>query len=140
MDAFARASAARIILLGRQEKNLSSAIQRLRAERPSFLGQLIPYVCDISDESVVDHVWKDLNQKDIAIDTIVLNAAEMGSEGHIESNPLPRIWKTFEVNVRGNLDMVQRFVKQGKSMDFQGRKVSRDDAYESGSHFRVRLY
>lgn len=81
MNAFARASAAQIILLGRQVKNLPSAIERLRAERPSFHGQLIPYVCDISAESLVDYVWQDLNQKDIAIDTMVLNAAEIGPEG-----------------------------------------------------------
>lgn len=123
MQGFARASASRIILLGRRPDALVSACERLRAQNPSFQGELITYSCDIGDESRVAEVWGDLNQKAIAVDVMILSAIDPGAEGNLDALPLQRIWKMYEVNVRGNLDMTQRFVQQGKTANFGGRKV-----------------
>lgn len=124
MQGFARASASQIILLARQQNALTSACDRLRAQNPSFQGELIPYECDISNETCVAKVWEDLNQKAIAVDVMVLNAADSGPEGRLDALSLQRFWKAFEVNVRGNVDMTQRFVHQGKTANFGERKVS----------------
>ena len=123
MQGFARASASRIILLGRQQSNLTSACDHLHTHNPSFQGELIPYECDISDGACVAQVWEDLNQRAIAVDVMVLNAGDAGEEGCLDTLPLQQIWKTFEVNIRSNLDMVQRFVQQGKTVDFGDKKV-----------------
>ncbi|EZG02812.1 hypothetical protein H106_07174 [Trichophyton rubrum CBS 735.88] len=121
VQGFASASAARIILLARQRDSLASACERLRAQNPSFQGELMTYVCDIGDAIRVAQVWDDLNQKSIAVDVLVVNACDPGTEATLDAIPLQLAWRAFEVNVRGNLDMVQRFVQQGKTADFGGR-------------------
>ncbi|KAF3893535.1 putative short-chain dehydrogenase [Trichophyton interdigitale] len=122
LQGFAKASAARIILLGRQRDSLASACERLRAQNPSFQGELITYACDIGDAIRVAQVWEDLNRKSIAVDVMIVNAGDPGTEATLDTVPLQLAWRAFEINVRGNLDMVQRFVQQGKTADFSGRK------------------
>ncbi|EFE39773.1 hypothetical protein TRV_05509 [Trichophyton verrucosum HKI 0517] len=124
VQGFAKASAARIILLARQRDSLASACERLRAQNPSFQGELITYVCDIGDAIRVAQVWEDLNRKSIAVDVMIVNAGDPGTEATLDAIPLQLAWRAFDVNVRGNLDMMQRFVQQGKTVDFGGRTVA----------------
>ncbi|KAF3481940.1 uncharacterized protein GIQ15_04699 [Arthroderma uncinatum] len=103
---FAKASASKIILLGRQRDSLVSACDRLRKQYPEFQGELITYVCDVGDAVRVAEVWDDLNKKAIAVDVLIVNACYFTVEGQIADIPLQLAWRGYEralINISSRL-------------------------------------
>lgn len=101
-QSFAKASAARIIMLGRTVSTLTAAA--------TALSNAEARVCDISSESDVQNLWKGFSDEGIHVDVLVLNAALIIS-GSLTSN-INGIWASFETTVLGNLRMAQHFVDQ----------------------------
>jgi NADP-dependent 3-hydroxy acid dehydrogenase YdfG len=101
-QSFAKASAARIILLGRTASTLTAAA--------TAIAHAEARVCDISSESDVQNLWESLRDEGVHVDTLVLNAALIIA-GSLTSD-INAIWTSFETTVLGNLRMAQFFVAQ----------------------------
>ncbi|KAH7317184.1 short-chain dehydrogenase/reductase [Stachybotrys elegans] len=101
-QSFAKAHAARIILLGRTESTLTAAA--------AALPHAEARVCDISSESDIQNLWERLRDEGIHVDVLVLNAALI-IPGSLTSD-ITSIWRSFETTVLGNLRMAQLFVAQ----------------------------
>jgi NAD(P)-dependent dehydrogenase (short-subunit alcohol dehydrogenase family) len=107
---FVKASAAKVIITGRRVEVVSKAAQEL--QREAVGTEVIGFPCDISSASAVDALWQKLKEEGTVVDVVVLNAvgvppkkplAEVGTEG---------IWTLFDMNVRAQLQMTERFYKQ----------------------------
>ncbi|KXJ87194.1 short-chain dehydrogenase/reductase [Microdochium bolleyi] len=101
-QSFAKAAAARIILLGRTASTLTAAA--------AALPHAEARVCDISSESDIQQLWNSLGDEGIHVDVLVLNAALI-IPGSLTSD-IKAIWSSFETTVLGNLRMAQLFVAQ----------------------------
>ncbi|KAH0538853.1 hypothetical protein FGG08_004570 [Glutinoglossum americanum] len=121
--AFAFASASEIIILGRRADFVSSAASRLTAEMPEFKGKIVGRSCDISDSSSAAVLWSDLEKEGVVVDVLVLNAARTGKPGPILQVGQDEVWADYVMNVRANLDFVERFSKQNERAP-NGKKKS----------------
>ncbi|KAJ3498244.1 hypothetical protein NLG97_g1273 [Lecanicillium saksenae] len=101
-QSFAKASAARIIMLGRTAATLTAAA--------AALSNAEARVCDISSETDVQKLWQGLDNEGVHVDVLVLNAALI-VPGSLTSS-VSDIWASFETTVLGNLRMAQHFVAQ----------------------------
>ncbi|KAJ6040469.1 hypothetical protein N7444_009374 [Penicillium canescens] len=115
--AFAVANASTIILLSRGGDKLSAAEARLKGEVPSFSGVVMTIRCDILDPEEIASVWSSLHG--CRVDVLILNAAYMGENQAVLQHSWRRVWEQYEVNVRGNLVLVDLFVRQGNTHDGQ---------------------
>lgn len=107
--AFARASAERIVIVGRRSDLVTSAASRLEAQFPKV--QVSGQVCDVSDLASVDTLWEYLAKEDIVVDIVVLNAAKV-SMGPILDVGRDTVWSEYLLHVRTNLDFAERLYKQ----------------------------
>lgn len=111
--AFVQASASHVILTGRREAALASAVSELQAEAKA--GTTVSsFVSDLSDLQATERLWDEFAKQGIAVDVLVLNAMSVTEGGPLLQTNLDGAWKSFETNVRGLLDYSQRFSKQGK--------------------------
>jgi NAD(P)-dependent dehydrogenase (short-subunit alcohol dehydrogenase family) len=109
---YAEASVSRLILTGRRRNALDAAAATLAAEFPKT--EFITRVADIASLDDTAALWSGLRADGIAVDVLVLNAGDMNG-GHSEpiiSYKIETIWSQYETNVRGQLDLVQRFQAQ----------------------------
>ncbi|KAJ5746496.1 hypothetical protein N7520_011678 [Penicillium odoratum] len=108
--AFAIAGAARIILVARGGAALDTAVVRLTSE---FQGTVIPIACDLGDPTNIETLWAELNDRQIVVDVLVLNAARVqDKECSMLSLGWQQTWQLFETNVRGNMIMVEKTMGQ----------------------------
>ncbi|KAH0555674.1 hypothetical protein GP486_006382 [Trichoglossum hirsutum] len=121
--AFASASASLVVILGRRPDLVCSAASRLTAELPGFKGKIVGRPCDISDSSSVAVLWSDLEKEGIVVDVLVLNAAHTSNPGPILQLGQDEVWADYIMNVRANLDLVERFSKQNERTP-NGKKKS----------------
>jgi hypothetical protein len=121
--AFAFASASKIIILGRRADLVDSAASTLTEETPEFKGEIVGQPCDISDSSSVAALWSDLERDGVIVDVLVLNAARIGKPGSIIKVGLDEVWADYVMNVRANLDLVERFLKQNERVPNGKKKV-----------------
>ena len=132
--AFAHASAKIIIIVGRRDNLVSSAASRLASEFPST--KTLGHSCDVADLVSVDRLWKDLANDSIFVDVVVLNAA-MLSAGPILDLSRDAVWDEYLVNVRTQLDFVERLYKQPGAEDRP--KVSADQCVARITTIRLTL-
>ncbi|KAI1190004.1 NAD(P)-binding protein [Nemania serpens] len=110
---FVAASAARVIVLGRRPDVVASAAQKLAREaRPAFGGEVVGLPCDITDAAAVDALWDKFRADGVVVDVLVLNAAGMAPHKPLLDVGTEGVWKTFDANVRAQLQMTERFYKQ----------------------------
>ncbi|KAI1334016.1 NAD(P)-binding protein [Xylariaceae sp. FL0016] len=120
--AFLRAGASCLVILGRRADVTAEAARRLGQE-PSGSGcKILGLTCDIGNEAAVADLWEKLRGDGIAVDVLVLNAAmtsipfqpvmEVGTKA---------IWTAYNVNLRAQIDMTERFYKQERQ-DARGAK------------------
>ncbi|SPO01975.1 related to peroxisomal short-chain alcohol dehydrogenase [Cephalotrichum gorgonifer] len=113
---FARASASRIILVGRHIEALEAAKAKLRYElRLSPLVAIDTRACDMTELYHTKRLWADLAAKGVSVDVLVLNAASLGPIEPILKSGAEKVWQEFFANVRPILDFTERFYKQGAS-------------------------
>jgi NAD(P)-dependent dehydrogenase (short-subunit alcohol dehydrogenase family) len=115
--AFAQASAARVILVGRRSSVIASAASRLRIEFPAI--QAVGRMCDVSDLASVDTLWQSFAKEDIFVDVVVLNAAKLSTQPILEVGR-DAVWDEYLLNTRAPLDFTERLYKQPTS---KGRKM-----------------
>ncbi|KAJ5654451.1 Sorbose reductase SOU1 [Penicillium lividum] len=119
--AFAVANASHLILLGRDESRLSRATRRLKDEVPSFSGLVTIQVAELVDPDSLERVWNNVIEIASEVDVLILNAAYMGESRGTLQNGWRQVWEQYEVNVRGNLTLVDKFVQQTQ-VEGRGRK------------------
>ncbi|KAJ6119515.1 Sorbose reductase SOU1 [Penicillium sp. IBT 18751x] len=110
--AFAVANASHLILLGRDESRLIRATERLKHEVPSFSGQVTTQVAELVNPDSLERVWNNVLEVASAVDVLILNAAYMGESRETLQHGWRQVWEQYEVNVRGNLTLVDKFVQQ----------------------------
>jgi short-subunit dehydrogenase len=111
--AFVQASSSHLIITGRRETALASAVSKLQAEAKA--GTIVSsVVSDLADLQATERLWDDFAKQGIEVDVLVLNAMTVTEGGPLVQTNLEGTWKSFETNVRGLLDYSQRFSKQGK--------------------------
>ncbi|KAI1268953.1 NAD(P)-binding protein [Xylariaceae sp. FL1019] len=107
---FVRASAAKVIILGRRADVISKAAETLiqEGEKTEVIG--IP--CDIADKSGVDALWQKLKEEGTVIDVLALNAVAFAPVKPLLECGVEELWKVYDVNVRAQLQMTDLFYKQ----------------------------
>lgn len=112
---FIKASAARVIIIGRRKDVLSNAVSELVAEAKALSSptKAVGHAVDAADPHATETLWKNLKADGIHIDVLVLNAAVIGVGKPILEVDIDEEWKTYEINVKSLLDYTQRFYKQG---------------------------
>lgn len=117
---FAIAGATRIILVARGGAALHLAVLRLKSD---FQGTVLPITCDLSDPQNIEALWAELNDRQIVVDVLVLNAARVQDQ---ESSMLglgwQQTWQLFETNVRGNMILVEKTLNQADTKQKVRRK------------------
>ncbi|KAF2495977.1 short chain dehydrogenase [Lophium mytilinum] len=109
-EAFALASAARIILVARRPDSLDSAVAKLKAT-PGHKAEVIGRPCDISDFAAVEALWTSLEKEEIVVDVLVLSAVRLTRPATLVELGHEEVWRDFETNVHGNLFLTEKFIK-----------------------------
>jgi NAD(P)-dependent dehydrogenase (short-subunit alcohol dehydrogenase family) len=103
--AIAAAGAAKIGILGRDEKRVQNAKEKFTKEYPAteFLG----YSANIVDETAITGVFKDFGAPDV----LVNNAGVFPDDGPFISQDLKRWWSGFETNILGTAVVTQKYLQ-----------------------------
>lgn len=124
--AFIKASARHVVITGRRPGVVQSATDKL-TEEASLHGSdavVTGHVCDAASPEQVAALWEGFREEGVFVDVLVLNAGAIGQQKTILQSGLREVWADFEMNVRGHLDLTERFYKQA-GQGASGRKVSR---------------
>jgi len=108
---FAKASASRVIIVGRRAGLLDEALAKLRDEFQSGT-EFIAHQADIASDASIASLWELLHSQNILVHVLVLNAAQMHPVGSILSMAKNDLMEAFDINVGGNFLMASTFVKQ----------------------------
>ncbi|XXG98351.1 hypothetical protein Hte_004674 [Hypoxylon texense] len=116
-QAFVQARAAKIIILARRPDAVASAVASLTKEAQAqaqggSTTQIVGRPFDQGDAAGVAKLWEQLAAEGTVVDVLVLNAAAVAPLQPILDLGAARIWEDYNVNVRGQLDMTERFYKQ----------------------------
>jgi len=110
---FAKASASRIIIVGRRAGVLDEAVGKLRDEFQSGGTEFMAHQADIASDTSIASLWEFLHSQGILVHVLVLNAA------HVKPIALDTIsiakkelMEAFDINVGGNFLMSANLVKQ----------------------------
>lgn len=110
---FVAASAARVVVLGRRPDVVAAAALKLAQEVwPTFGGEVLGLPCDITDPAAVDALWDKFRADGVVVDVLVLNAAGLAPLKPLLDVGTDGVWKTYDANVRAQLQMTERFYKQ----------------------------
>ncbi|KAJ6144097.1 Sorbose reductase SOU1 [Penicillium chermesinum] len=116
--AFAIANASHLILLGTRPASPRKSNKTPTTRSSVVLGSVV----ELADPDSLECVWKNVLETSLAVDVLILNAAYMGESQDILQNGWRQVWEQYEVNVRGNLTLVDKFVRQtqveGRSKKF----------------------
>ncbi|KAL4881160.1 NAD(P)-binding protein [Aspergillus karnatakaensis] len=105
--AFAQARAKKVIILGRRERAVETAVASLRAEF-SFEGEIVGRVCDIADLQSIDRLWDEFAAEGIVIDVAVLNAASFSQNKPVLELGVETLLDDYRVNVLAPYRFAQR--------------------------------
>jgi NAD(P)-dependent dehydrogenase (short-subunit alcohol dehydrogenase family) len=113
--AFGRASAAKVIIVGRRaEANAAAAtgLEKELSDKHGSATRVVGMVCDISKPSDVARLWEDLKNAGTTVDVLVLNATGISQPKTILQRGANGIWEDYNINLRAQLDLAERFYKQ----------------------------
>ncbi|KAK7959044.1 short-chain dehydrogenase [Apiospora aurea] len=108
--AFLQAKAATVVIVGRREGFIQDAAAKLGREFPE--AQVVGLRCDVAESDDVEGLWGDLKARGILVDVLVLNATIVPPMAPLLEVGTKAVMESYNVNVKGNLDMTQRFYKQ----------------------------
>lgn len=113
-QAFVLAGAAKIIILARRADAVAKAVASLTKEAQAQGSKtlIIGHPCDVGSAASVAELWGQLAGEGTIVDVLILNAAAVAPQKSILDIGTARIWEDYNVNVRGQLDMTERFYKQ----------------------------
>ena len=114
-QAFVRARANTVVIIGRRFDVLEDARSCLekQAKAADTNTKIIARACDITDQTQVDALWKELNDTlGIVIDVFVANAAKPPQPKGILEAGIDDIWSQVEVNAKAPLYLTEKFNSQ----------------------------
>jgi NAD(P)-dependent dehydrogenase (short-subunit alcohol dehydrogenase family) len=113
-QAFIRASAATIIIVGRRAEVLNSARLRLEEEAKAVGARtkIITKPCDVISTTEVDKLWEDLRKQDISVNVYIANAAKFTEVQPLLELGTDEVWNQVETNVKSPLHFAEKFWKQ----------------------------
>lgn len=107
-SSFAAAGSTKIAILGRTAATLDSTVSNLLAKYPNIT--VLPLVADVTNEAQVAAAFAETKKVLGPIDILVSNAAYMPFPAPVASAPVADWWNSMEINVKGNLHLMQAFV------------------------------
>jgi NAD(P)-dependent dehydrogenase (short-subunit alcohol dehydrogenase family) len=110
-EAFAKAGATKIALLGRTEKTLVSTKQSIEN---NYAAQVFTYVADVCQEAAVNEAFRGIESNG-PIDVLVSNAGYLPDRLPIASSDVEEWWSAYNVNVKGSLLVTRAFLKNAAS-------------------------
>jgi NAD(P)-dependent dehydrogenase (short-subunit alcohol dehydrogenase family) len=113
-QAFIRALASTIVIVGRRTQVLQAAQSRLcaAAQAAGTNTKIITRQCDVSKEAEIDTLWKWFDGERIVVDVYVANAAAFSEPVGMLDLGVKKVWEMMETNSKGPMEMAERFVKQ----------------------------
>lgn len=113
---FVRASAFRVVIVGRRAEVLEVAKSKLEVE-VKLMGsstEIIARVCDIVKTTDVDALWKYLDDEDITVDVFVSNAAKFTEPEPMFKLGFNEVWSQMEANLKAPMYFAEKFYKQNE--------------------------
>ncbi|KAL1596406.1 hypothetical protein SLS60_009052 [Paraconiothyrium brasiliense] len=112
--AFARAGARAIVILGRNAATLQAAEKEVSgiAQAKGHLTVVRSFTADVADTEAILGVFRSVSDEFKQIDIVVNNAASLHL-ATLEAASIEDYWKTFEINVKGTLNVIQASLKLG---------------------------
>lgn len=108
---FAAAGAKAIALLARREGDVTSAAKEIAAKYPAV--KVLPFSADVSDAAAVKAAFVAVKDTTGSVDIVAHAAATVGTLAPLATTDIDLIWKAFEVNVKGTLNVVQALLAHG---------------------------
>jgi NAD(P)-dependent dehydrogenase (short-subunit alcohol dehydrogenase family) len=106
---FARAGAKAVVLLGRSESTLQSAVQEIKSLNTTTSTAY--FVADVSDSPSVLAAFAETKSQFGSIDVVVANSGYLPDMLPIKDADVNEFWKGYEVNVKGLFITTQAFVR-----------------------------
>jgi NAD(P)-dependent dehydrogenase (short-subunit alcohol dehydrogenase family) len=107
--AFAEAGAKVVVLCGRRVEPLNRVKTNIEAQSSETIVQVYPL--DISDESNVNSVFKDVRSKCGPLDVVVNSAGHLSDKGTVTESSLSNFWDSFEVTCKGGFLIARAFLR-----------------------------
>ena len=108
-QAFAKSGVNSISLLGRTQKTLQANKEKISASHPKI--QVHTFQTDISDESSVTKAFEGISSAvQGKVDVLIANAGYLPDLSTIANASLKDWYQGFEVNVKGNFNLVKAFL------------------------------
>lgn len=106
---FAKAGASALILVGRRQYVLESAMKTLQAETPALKVHI--HTVDVADTDSTASLWKWINDSGITVDVLVLSHGRPSPLKTLLDLGMETVWDFYKINVRGHMDFAERFYK-----------------------------
>jgi NAD(P)-dependent dehydrogenase (short-subunit alcohol dehydrogenase family) len=113
---FILADAAHVIIVGRRQGVLDTAVSELKAiaKREGKSAKVLAIQADVSKKDTIRELFDTLASKGLALDVLVLNAAMFSGFETILDLGSDKVWEPMETNVRGPMYMTEAFMKQNE--------------------------
>lgn len=108
VHSFAKSGATRISILGRREEPLLQTKLRIEKEFPRT--KVFSHVADLLDRDAVAKAFEAVKASVGVIDVLVANAGYSPKLASLEDSNPSEWWDAFEVNVKGNMNLIQAFL------------------------------
>ncbi|CZR64921.1 uncharacterized protein PAC_14821 [Phialocephala subalpina] len=107
--AFAAAHASNLILLSRRESVLLAATEELKSAYPAT--KVYTYPCDVTDQTRVQEVFKDVKSKIGDLDIVVSSHAPFQKPYPVVSTPTSVLVENFNSTVLGNVNLINTLLE-----------------------------
>ena len=113
-QSFVRASADTIIIIGRREAVLKTAVTQLEAiaKEASTGTKILARTCDLVKTENIEALWKDLADQNIVVDVFINNAAKFTELQTLSQLGADEIWSQIDANFKGPLYFSDKFCAQ----------------------------
>ncbi|KAK4506946.1 hypothetical protein PRZ48_000679 [Zasmidium cellare] len=105
--AYAQANASKVILSSRSQPKLDDAVAQIRSK--GVQGEVTSIPLDSGDIGQIETFWKRLEQENITVDVLILNAAKTGT-----TTTAAEVIEFFHFNVSTKLHMLEHFQNHHK--------------------------
>ncbi|KAH8817328.1 hypothetical protein F5884DRAFT_842590 [Xylogone sp. PMI_703] len=109
VEAFSKAQAAHVFLVGRRFQLLENVTNKLSPQYPQT--KFHPIAVDITRETEISSLFKEI-KKVGPIDILIANAGYLSEPGPIATSDTTEWWKSFETNVFGTYLLSKYFLNQ----------------------------
>jgi len=112
--AFVIAGARAVVIFGRTTSTLEAAANEISeiAKGAGHKTAVRTFTTDICDAEAVSRSFKAVHDEFNAIDIVINNAGDLHKDT-IEASDIDAYWKSFDINVKGTLNVIQAFIRAG---------------------------